>query len=337
MKNYKNYQFFIPLVFLSFFVFPLSVLADEAGKIDRDAELKNSVMSLKQSAAKVRLENKKLSEAIKAIPGQITALKEELERLAQKKSFLMDSISESQMDKKNEERELSFAKTGIDRLRNELKVLTDQETKISEEVHAKEKKIERIKTQIEQSSNLIDSLEKKFDLSDNRDQIRALNDEKNNLQALVEESEYTLKDLEKEFKIIREKNAKPLDELKELEKKKDLLKQDVAIVGDEYQVAVEEGQRLEKEIRAANEKNTSELEQLDDDLSGLKKEKEEISATLTAAREKLQGKNIVFDALDKEAVQMKKSLDLIQREKEKLDTEILFLQDKIEEFQAQKR
>ncbi len=323
--------FKIIIVMVSLFS-SLIVFAEDNTVLKGEEQLKFSISSLKESADKVRLENKKLVKDIKNIPRKIKKLQKEMEALEDKKLSFMNGISKSEGEDENEKRERSFIKANMDRFKNKFEILSKEEEDISNELSLKEKQIQQMKEEMGSLTKQIQSLENKFGLLDKSEQIRMLKEEEQHLQDLIKESEDSLQDLYKELSAVRNKNAKPLEEVKALERQQDIWKQKLAIAGDEYNVAAEEGQKLQNDIDAAKENNANRLKQLNEEILELKKKRENFKSTLSLAKQKLSGRTITSATFQEEETQLKKTLDTIRDEKEKLSNEIRYLQDEIKEL-----
>ncbi len=333
-RNIIRSVFFLGCIFMSLLI-STNVFAEKKNELEKEEELKFSIASLKESANKVRLENKKLNEAIKKIPNDISKLRQELKDIDKKKISLMSEISKLGNKVKEEKREISFSRTGMDRLKNEFAALAREEKEIQNQLKLKKNQAEKFNEDMAAVRKHIVTLENKVSLTSNDERIRLLKEEEQRLEDLILESDFALELLNDDLIQARKKNSKPFEEVEELQRQQDLLNQKNIISKDEYEIALAEAAKLVNEIEETKEINNAKLEKLIEEIVFLRKRQEDLRSILNVAKRKLSGKRIDIASSQEGQVQLEKSLSIFNKEKDDLNSELLFLEDQLKELKKE--
>jgi len=337
MKNSfleKNFfQYFFIFIFASHFqclTLP-AVFAAENQKVDAAKELNISIMKLKESAKKVREENKRLASELKGAPNKIKLIKKEIESLREQKAQLMSGISRSDKERQDEQREVSFAKKGMIRLSSELKALEHKENILIKTQEQKQQQIEKIKEEKKFIGNDIIKLKQKIRLLIKEKDIAPLHKEERNLMKRLKEKRAGFHDLEQELALVKKKNFKPRQSIDKLQKEQDLLQQRLAIAQDEHKISTEEEKKIQKDINIFEAEGNGLTSQLREHISALHSRDLELKKILSSAQKKLKDRNVYFEAFQQEENQIKKTLEIIVKEREALSSELLFLENELKE------
>ena len=301
-----------------------------------DQSFEFSLMSLKESVARLTERSRWLSVEIKRLHSQTAPLQEEFALLTSegRKWSVVDSHQSSPTSFFPDE--YIMMEKGIHRLRSDLERLQGEEMSMQGQLAIKSKTREEMAIKIQEVQKDIDSIARRLTLI--QEKLEGSNNHSNDdkFQEKIHLAHKRIMRKDEVFRGLQKRYFKPSMVIEGLESELKTVEQSSGALKNEASMLEQEKERLLQEISALDSDKQGKLVQMKNEIQELSKEEGELNQILIAARNKLSDKNIgMLD--DMETKRLQDNLSVIKAENASLAEEMSSLEQVLEPLAGEKK